>query len=346
MRHFCFASPAKALLAVLLGVCGAFSTASLAGQPGVNSTPDGKSHPLVLQLHWYPQAQFAGYMVAQDMGFFRARGADVRLRWTAAGEQPLEGLVAGQCDFCTGWLSDAMRQRDAGKPLVCIAQVFQRSSTTLVAWSNSGIVKPKDMDGKRVGLWGGNNDVQALAFFRQQGVQPVIVPQSASMVPFLRGAVDVASAMHYNEYHKLIEAGVLPEQLRTFSFADHGMAFPEDGIYCAEATRRDRARACEAVTAACREGWDYALDHEAETLDIVMNYCREANVRTNRNHQRWMLRSVATAICGQPGTTPAPWGSLSPGVYHSVAQELLEQKLLRAAPPFDQFFRPSTRQGQ
>ena len=125
-----------------------------------------------------------------------------------------------------------------------------------------------------------------------------------------------------------------------FSLADYGLAFPEDGIYCTEATRRDRAEACAAVVAACRQGWDYALDHEAETLEAVMKYCRAANVRTNRNHQRWMLRSVAVAIRGQPGTPPAPWGSLSADVYQGVARMLLDERLLRAVPAFDQFYQP------
>jgi NitT/TauT family transport system substrate-binding protein len=282
-------------------------------------------------------------MVAQDTGLFRKAGLNVRLSWTAAGERPFEQLVEGHCDFCTGWLSDAMHDCDAGKRLVNIAQVFQHSSTMLVTWSHSGIKVPQDMTGKRVGLWGGNNDVQALAFFKEHHVQPTIVPQSASIVPFLRGAVDVASAMHYNEYHKLIEAGISPSDLRVFSFAEYNLAFPEDGLYCTAATRQSRAGLCAKVVAACREGWDYALQHEAETLDVVMKYCGEANVRTNRNHQRWMLRSIALAIRGRPGSTPAPFGSLSPDVYHSVARKLQDQQFLRAAPNFDQFYQPPAR---
>jgi NitT/TauT family transport system substrate-binding protein len=343
MRQPCSGDSIRgAVLLLLFAVGNQVCETSLAGQPG-GEPPLSGARPAVIQLHWYPQAQFAGYMVAQDKGFFRKVGLKVRLSWTAAGERAFEQLVEGRCDFCTGWLSDAMRDRDAGKPLVNIAQVFQQSSAMLVAWSRSGIKVPQDMTGKRVGLWGGNNDVQALAFFQKYHVQPTIVPKSASMVPFLRGAVNVASAMHYNEYNKLIEAGVAPDDLRVFSFAEYGLAFPEDGLYCTAATRQSRAGLCAKVVAACREGWDYALDHEVETLDTVMKYCREANVRTNRNHQRWMLRSIALAIRGRPGTAPAPFGSLAPDVYQSVARKLLDQQFLRATPDFDQFYQPPAR---
>lgn len=303
-----------------------------------NATVPGQ---VVLQIQWRPQAQFAGYMVAQDKGFFRQAGLkDVRLAWSAAGDRPFDRLAEGKTDFCTGWLSEAIVERAQAKPLVLLAQVFQRSSLTLVVWTRSGIAAPADMTGKRVGLWGGNCDVQAQAFFRKYHVRPTIIPQSTSMVPFLRSAVDVASAMHYNEYYTLIESGVRPEELRVFALADHGVAFPEDGIYCTDRTRRQRGDLCAAMVRACRQGWEYALDHEEETLDIVMRYCRQAGVRTNRHHQQWMLRCVATAIRGRPDAPAAPWGSLSAKAFQSVADALVDQKLIGQAPAYGQFHQP------
>ncbi|MEN6457883.1 MAG: ABC transporter substrate-binding protein [Thermoguttaceae bacterium] len=334
--------PTFARLAALLLVA---SIVEVWADPSVAAEMDARHEtaPVVLQLHWYPQAQFAGYVMAEEKGFFRKAGVAVRLRWSVAGERPFQRLVDGQADFCIGWLSDAIRQRDAGQPLVNLAQVFQRSSALLVTWRRSGIKTPEDMNGRRVGLWGGDNDVQVLAFFHRRHVQPIVVPQSASIVPFLRGAVDVASAMHYNEYHKLIEAGVSPDQLHVFSLADDGLAFPEDGIYCTESTRGDRSAACLALATASRQGWDYALGHETETLDAIMRHCRAANVHTNRNHQRWMLRSVAAAIRGPEGGKPAPWGSLSADVYGGVARMLLDERMIRTIPPFEQLYQPVDR---
>jgi NitT/TauT family transport system substrate-binding protein len=329
-----------AAFVVLIGG-GAFRTPAAAATGDI--PPAGKDlQHVAFQVHWYPQAQFAGYMVAVEQGLFRQAGLDVQLLWAAAGERPFEQLAEGRTDFCTGWLSDAMQSRSAGKPLVNISQVFQRSSSLLVARSDSGIDKPEDMAGRRVGLWGGNTDVQAIAFFHKYQVEPILIPQSNSIVPFLRGAVDVASAMHYNEYHKLMEAGVSPDKLRVFALADYGLAFPEDGLYCTDATRRDRAALCSAFVDACNKGWSYAFDHETQTLDTVMKYCRDANVRTNRNHQRWMLRSVAVAIRGSQSADapPSPWGSLAPDAYDGVARILIQQKLLQTAPAFDAFYRP------
>ncbi len=279
-------------------------------------------------------------MVAQEKGFFKNAGLGP---CDSCGPPPVNApsrLAEGKADFSTGWLSEAIVERAAGKPLVHLAQVFQRSSLTLVTWRKSGIATPADMTGKRVGLWGGNCDVQILAFFRKYQVRPTMVPQSTSMVPFLRSAVDVASAMHYNEYFTLIESGVRPEDLRVFALADYGMPFPEDGVYCAEHTRRERSKSCAALVAACREGWQYAREHEEETLELVMQYCRQAGVRTNRNHPQWMLRSVAAAMAGRDGAPPASWGNLSKQVFQSVAAALVDQRLIGKSPDYHQFHQP------
>jgi NitT/TauT family transport system substrate-binding protein len=317
-----------------------------AAEPGSSATPPtGTASPVVLKLHWYPQAQFAGYLLAQDKGFFRAAGlGDVEIRWSTAGERTLDFLNQQESAFCTGWLCDALVRRSRGARIVHLAQITQKSAMLLVTRRASGIVAPADMTGQRVGLWGGDFDVLPRAFFRKFQVQPEIVPQSNSMVPFLRGAVSIASAMHYNEYHKLLEAGLRVEDLQVFPLADYGLDFPEDGLYCHERCWRDRADQCTALVRAVQQGWDYALEHEVEALDVVMAYCRRADVRTSRNHQRWMLRSMAELIRGRPDGTAAAWGELSATVYQGVAQELLKQGLLEAVPPFAEFHRPAQTQ--
>jgi len=207
-------------------------------------------------------------MVAREKGFFAEAGLpEVKLQWWKEGESPLTLLTEGRADLCTAWLSQAIASRARGAKIVNLAQVMQRSALMLVTRRGSGIVKPEDMTGRRVGLWGVDFDIQPAAFFAQYDLRPQIVLQSASMAPFLRGAVDVASAMYYNEYHKLMEAGLRPDELRTFHFSDHGMNFPEDGIYCTEATRRQETDVCGAMASASLKGWAYAAEHEAEALD-------------------------------------------------------------------------------
>ncbi|MEW6358675.1 MAG: ABC transporter substrate-binding protein [Planctomycetota bacterium] len=297
---------------------------------------------IIIQLQWQPQAQFAGYMVAAEKGFYREAGLpNVKLRWWLEGESPFQLVADGKMDFCTGWLSQAIAKRAKGAPIVNIAQIMQRSALMLVARQSSGIEKPQDMTDKRVGLWGVDFDIQPTAFFKKYEARPAIVMQSASMVPFLRGAVDVASAMYYNEYHKLMEAGMRKEEIRAFFFSDYDMNFPEDGIYCTESTRRDRPDVCSAVVSASIKGWAYAVSHESEALDIVMSLCNQAKMPTNRAHQRWMLRAMAELIQHRVGKESEQWGVLRREDYENVTKVLRQQQLIEKVPPFDEFYRPA-----
>jgi len=56
------------------------------------------------------------------------------------------------------------------------------------------------------------------AFFEKYDLDVQVVRQSFSVNLFLRNGVDVASAMWYNEYHQLLNAGLNPEELTTFFF--------------------------------------------------------------------------------------------------------------------------------
>lgn len=315
----------------------------------ISKTPVGQAaqpsiaagQPIVLQLQWYPQAQFAGYIMARQKGFFAEAGlGDVELRWSRAGESPLEQLLHGKVGFCTSWLSTAVVRRAKGDPIVHLAQIVRRSTMMLVTHSNSGIRRPEDMTGRRVGLWGGDCDVLPTAFFQKYHVKPECVPQSNSMVPFLRHAVDVASAMHYNEYHKLLEAGLRREQLQIFLLSDCGLNLPEDALFTTEIVRRDRPQTCAAMVEAIRRGWDYALTHEAETLDAVMDCCRKANVHTSRNHQQWMLRSIGLVISPPADGNTTAWGPLSRATYDEVFALLAEQGLVGQKPAYEQFHQP------
>jgi len=315
--------------------------------PGALGAAGKERRPVVFQYHWWPQAQFAGYIVAKEKGFFVGAGVGevILTAWTE-GDPPLKRVSDGSVDFCTGWLSQGMKLRSQGAKVVNIGQVMQRSAFRLVTRKRSGIVKPEDMNGRRVGLWGGDFDVQPNAFFRKYGVTPEIVPQSFSIAPFLYGAVEVMSAMYYNEYHKLLEAGLQECDLRSFDLADYGFNIPEDGIYCSEATREARPELCAAVVRASFQGWAYALAHESEALDIVMKYCEEAHTATNRNHQRWMLRAMGELIRSRVEADPSVWGGLGRETYEQAGRTLSEQGVLKSVPAYAEFYRPVAASGE
>ena len=283
---------------------------------------------------WTHQAQFAGYYVAKEKGIYEKYGIDLVILPGGPDSPAAETLAKGKADFTSMFLATAIQKRASGVKLVNVGQLVQRSGFILVTRKSSGIASPEDMNGKRVSLWA-DFQVQALAFLRKYDLHVKIVPQTFTINLFLRGGVDVASAMWYNEYHTLLNAGLDEDELTTFFFDKYGLNFPEDGIYCLEETvKRDR-ELCSAFVQATIEGWKYAFAHPDESLDIVMKYVNEAHIGTNRVHQKWMLERMKDLISPQEAKTPM--GLLREEDYDLVSRELKLQGMIKDITPFGNF---------
>jgi len=234
------------------------------------------------------------------------------------------------------FLPTGIAERAQGLKLINICQVVQRSALMLVAKKSSGIHAPEHLQGRKVGLWPGEYRIQPEAFFRKYNLTVTVVRQTTTMNLFLRDGVDGASAMWYNEYHTLLNAGLDPEDLTTFFYSDHGMNFPEDGIYCMEETLRRNPEVCRMFVEASLEGWRYAFAHPGLALAIVMKHIGAANTTANQVHQQWMLARMRDIIVS-PGSDWAT-GILNEQAYSRVCQELSRRGMFLRSPPFPNFY--------
>lgn len=291
---------------------------------------------ITLLLHWSHQAQFAGYYVAREKGFYQKRGRDVVIQ---RGGYDVDGWACmrqNKALFYTTMLFTALEARAAGVPVVHLAQVVNRANFSLVAWKNRGILKPEDLQGKKVSLWVKEYEAPYDGFFKRYQLLPIIEPQYFTVNLFLRRGVDACAAMYYNEYHAILQCGIDPEELTVFRMWEHGADFPEDGIYCLEQTAANQPALCRDIVAASLEGWVYAREHPQEALDIVMDYVRRDHVPTNRAHMQWMLEKILVSIFPGPDDR-WQFGVLTPERYARTVQLLSEQKLIKGAPAFKDF---------
>ncbi len=288
-----------------------------------------------LVVQWTPQAQFAGFYVAQDKGFYKEAG--IYLHILSGGPDILasEYLATGRADFATLFLSTGIQRRNT-LPIVNIGQFVQHSALMLISRRSSGIEKIEDLDGKKVGLWANEFQIQARALFRKKNLNVTVVPQSDSLDLFMRGGVQAASGMWYNEYHTLLTYGLEPEELKPFFFNEYGLNFPEDGIYCLEKTADLKPELCRALVKATARGWMYAFNHPEEALDSIIKRMREARVPANRAHQRWMLARMENVILSDNVPT---MGVLRQEDYDNVVKTLKETGFTDKAPLFPEFYR-------
>lgn len=261
--------------------------------------------PLRMVLQWEHQAQFAGYYMALEKGFYAEEQLEVRLIAGGPDVDPLQMVRSGQAEFCSAMLASSLSSiRPESDELVLVQQLVNRSNQALVAWKHGRkgdalIESPGDLDHKRVTLWEGFRAPARILFQRFQ-ITPEIIPQYSSFSLFLRRGADACSAMFYNEVHSIKQLNIGDDQLSIFAFQALGIDLPEDGIYARRQFCGDSPGVCAAFARASIRGWQYARQHEQETLHVVMRYVEADNLATNRAHMAWMLKVMLESIFPGP----------------------------------------------
>jgi NitT/TauT family transport system substrate-binding protein len=291
-------------------------------------TPEPTAIPpdqVSLQLQWVTQAQFAGYYVALDKGWYLEEGIDLNIVPGGPDLVPADLVSSGTRHFGTTLLADLVVSIQEGKPIIGISQIQQRNGLVLIAHKSSGIERPEDLAGKRVGVWLGSWEAQFNALIAQAGLTSQdfdLISQGWSMDPFLQGELDVASAMLYNEYNVVLESGVSSRDLNVIDYTDYGLGFPGDVLFTSRGLAEQNPDLCVRMLRASLRGWLYAVEHPEEAADIVLKY-DESGVQT-REHQVAMMNEIARLV----QTTDATIGYMDQLTIERVIELLLQYQVL------------------
>ncbi len=288
---------------------------------------------VIFQTQWLHQAQFAGFYVAHKKGFYNNYGIDVRIEMGGPDNPSPEALRSKKANFVSMFLTSALREIDNGNQIVNIAQISQKSSLMLVAKKSSGIKSIKDINGKRVGLWVNDFREPSITFLNRNHIKANIVPISWTVNVLTNDVVDIMNMMVYNEFDVLINTGINPEELTIFPLADYDVNIPEDGIYCLKDYYQNNRELCRDFAEATMDGWIYALNHEEETLSIVIGYLKQAHLPANIPHQRWMLKKIKEAVLAKP----EQFGKLTEKDYISSVNMLKDNGIIKKSVPYQEF---------
>lgn len=244
---------------------------------------------IVFTPQWTAQAQFAGYYVAMEKGFFKQAGVNVKIVHPSVTQPALSRMLNNESQATTLQLCQAMEVIDMGEELVNILQTSMNNAMVIISARNKN---PLTQKGQRVGIWSAGFGQVAICMSIKEGLDYEWVPFATNVSLFVSGALDATLAMSYNEYYQIMQAGMQLTEKNVYRFCDHGYNIQEDGVYMTRAyyeKHRDQARA---FAEACKKGWQWAAEHQEETLDIVMKYVKAERIATNRTLQRLMLKEV------------------------------------------------------
>jgi NitT/TauT family transport system substrate-binding protein len=284
---------------------------------------------LTLQLKWVTQAQFAGYYVAKEKGFYEEENLDVTIKPGGPDIAPEQVIAGGGADVIVDWMGGALAAREKGVGLVNIAQPFKKAGMELVCPKDGPIKTEADFKGHTLGVWFFGNEYPFYAWMNKLGLSTeggadgvTVLKQSFDVQPLIQKQADCISVMTYNEYWQLMDAGYKPEDLTVFNYSAMGNDLLEDGLYAMEDKLADPAFKDQMVrfVRASMKGWKYAVDNQEEAAGIVVD-----NGGQDEHHQVRMMGEIAKLIDNADG-------KLITAAYDRTAKALLDQKIITKEP--------------
>lgn len=289
----------------------------------VTASAANAADDVTLQLKWVTQAQFAGYYVAQDQGFYDEEDLNVTIKPGGPDIAPTQVIAGGGADVVVDWMPSAMASREKGLDLVNIAQPFKSSGMMLTCRKDTGVNSPEDFPGKTLGVWFSGNEYPFLSWMNKLGLATdgsdggvTVLKQGFNVDPLLQGQAACISTMTYNEYGQVLDAGLTPEELIVFKYEDQGVATLEDGLY----VRGDNLDNPEFVDKMARfvrasmKGWKWAEENPEEAALIVLD--NDASGAQTEAHQVFMMKGVAELTAGSNG-------ALDPADFERTIESLL-----------------------
>lgn len=255
----------------------------------VSAASAGAQERMVFTPQWTAQAQFAGYYVAQDMGFYRDAGIEVEIVHPSSTLSAMKRISRNDSQATTLQLCQAMEIIDSGIELVNILQTSMNNAMVIASRRD---MDPLSQKGARVGIWSVGFGQLAICMSEKEGLDYEWIRFASNVNLFVKGALDATLAMSYNEYYQIVQAGYDLSDKNVYRFCDHGYNVQEDGVYMTRKYYMKHKDLARKFAEASRRGWEWASEHPEETLDIVMKYVQENHIATNRVLQRLMLQEV------------------------------------------------------
>ncbi|MBQ4844248.1 MULTISPECIES: ABC transporter substrate-binding protein [unclassified Pseudoalteromonas] len=225
--------------------------------------------PVVLQLKWTHQFQFAGYYMAAEQGFYKEAGLKVTiLPANPSNPDTHFKVLSGQAQFGVTH-SGVLKAKMDGKPLVALAAIFQSSPYCWMVKESSNIYKPEDFLGKKVSHLGKEESAELTVMLERVGINISDLPLYAGLNPledFKRGMFDAIQVYVTNEPYKMLQEGVKTRQICP---KQYGLNVYGDILFTSENMLAHKPETVEKFKQASLKGWRYALLNMQHSIEVI-----------------------------------------------------------------------------
>ncbi len=252
-------------------------------------SPASALEDVTLQLKWMHQFQFAGYYAAVQQGYYRDAGLNVTIVPATPGKDPVKEVLNGKADYGVG-TSSLLLERNAGKPVVSLAVIFQHSPYILLTKDSNASQTIHSLAGKRLMLEPQADEL--VAYLKAEGIpleKIQMVAHSFSIKDLIDGKVDVISGYVTDDPHELERAGF---PYHAYTPRSAGIDFYGDNIFTSEDELTKHPARAKAFREASLKGWQYAMQHPDEIINLIINVYSPQSDRSHLKYEAEQIRQL------------------------------------------------------
>ena len=235
--------PALALMAGALG-----SLALPGRRTAAMSTLD-------FQASWVNDAEFMGYFIAVDQGYYTAEGLELEYFPGGPDVIPESTLLSDRANVTLTTPDTTIKAIvEQGAPFKIIGAQYQKNPIGVVSLAENPINTPKDLIGKTLAV-PPVNVVSVDAMLKLNGIakdKVKIVPYAYDPTPLIKGEIDASIDFTTNVPYSIELAG---KKAHSFLLYDYGFTIYNDTVVVTEETLKTRRADLVAWLRASRKGW-------------------------------------------------------------------------------------------
>jgi ABC-type nitrate/sulfonate/bicarbonate transport system substrate-binding protein len=293
------------------------------GGSGTGGADDLRSFDVVLD--WTPNTNHAGMYLAQANGWYEDAGLDVSfLEPGEAGS--LQSLASGNAEVAVSVQEELVPARAAGLPVRSVAAIVQHNTSSLLSLADAGIERPRDLEGKTYGGYGGQLEQALLEeLVACDGGDPakvtsVDVGEADYRIGLERGQYDTVWIFDGWDGIRLQQEGV---DTSTIAFIDHEDCIPDwytPLLATSESVEQERADDLTAFMAATARGYQAAMDDPGAAAAALLDQADDLDPE--------LVEASSEYLSTRYADDPEAWGQQEAAVWDRFSAFLLDAELI------------------
>jgi NitT/TauT family transport system substrate-binding protein len=300
--------------------------AALAAAVALATAPAMAQTPIKFQLDWRFEGPAALFLASQAKGYYKAAGLDVTIDAGNGSGGTVTRVASGSYDMGFADLAALMEfvanNPDAPNKPVAVMMVYNNTPAAVLALKKSGITKPADLNGKKLGAPGFDAGRKAFPIFAKangiSGVQWTSMDPPLRETMLVRGDIEAITGFSFTSILNLEARGVKMADIVTLPYADHGVKLYGNVIIASPKIIKENPAAVKAFLAAFAKGAKEVMANPDPAIDYVK--ARDGIINVDLEKRR--LRMAIDAVVASPDARREGFGVVVPGRLALMASQV------------------------